>query len=161
MTTKSTLIEQFDSAYDQSAWFVSALDAVKEISAEEAAWKPEEDIHSVAELVVHLNFWNERWLRRFRGEEVGSAEMEVAETFLINAADWNKTLERFVGIMNEWRSLLTEADDEKFSELVSVKIPDEWASPIAQMNIHNAYHVGQIVLIRKLHGSWDANLGVS
>ena len=160
MSSKSILNEQFEAAYDQSAWFVSALDSVKEISAEEAMWKPEEDIHSVFEIVVHLNFWNERWLRRFKGEEVGGAEMEIAQTFEANEQTWNATLDKFIAIMSEWKSLLQNADDSKFGEMVSAKIPDEWASPIAQMNIHNAYHIGQIIVVRKLHGSWDSSLGV-
>ena len=36
-----------------------------------------------------------------------------------------------------------------------------WFSPLAQQNIHNAYHIGQIVLLRKLQGSWDRTKGVS
>ena len=32
---------------------------------------------------------------------------------------------------------------------------------LAHQNIHNAYHIGQIVLLRKLQGSWDSSQGVS
>ena len=161
MSLKSILNEQFDACYDQSAWFVSALDAVKEISAEEAIWKPDADVHSVFEIITHINYWNERWLRRFKGEEVGSSDMEIAETFEAGEKAWEAAFEKFKAIMSEWKALLENADDAKFSELVSAKIPDEWASPIAHMNIHNAYHLGQIILVRKLHGSWDSSLGVS
>ena len=161
MSTKSILNEQFEACYDQSAWFVSALDAVKDISAEEAVWKPEADVHSVFQIITHLNYWNERWLRRFKGIEVGGSDVEIAETFADDEANWDEAFERFKAIMSEWKGLLENADDAKFSELVSAKIPDEWASPIAHMNIHNAYHIGQIILVRKLHGSWDSSLGVS
>ncbi len=35
-----------------------------------------------------------------------------------------------------------------------------WASEIAHIGTHNAYHIGQIVYIRRLQGSWDAEKGV-
>jgi hypothetical protein len=36
----------------------------------------------------------------------------------------------------------------------------EWASNIAHIGAHNAYHTGQIISVRKLQGSWDAAKGV-
>jgi hypothetical protein len=35
-----------------------------------------------------------------------------------------------------------------------------WASEIAHIGTHNAYHVGQIVFVRKLQGSWNPEKGV-
>lgn len=161
MSEKSILIEQFDACYNESAWFVCAKSAVEGLTAEEAFWKPSAEIHSAYELLVHLNYWNERWLRRFKGEEVSGSEIEIAETFEIEAKDWQAVSDKFISIMSEWKTLLKNADEAKFGEAVSAKIPDNWVSPIAQMNIHNAYHIGQIVVVRKLRGSWDSKQGVS
>ena len=161
MTTKQILLEQFNACYSESAWFASAKSALENLTAEEVFWKPSDAIHSVWEILAHLNFWNERWLHRFKGEEVGSAGMEIAETFVVEAKDWETTLDKFNSIMSEWKNLLKNANEAKFGEHVSAKIQDEWAAPIAQMNIHNAYHIGQLVLVRKLKGSWDASRGVS
>ena len=35
-----------------------------------------------------------------------------------------------------------------------------WADELAHIGTHNAYHTGQIVLIRKLQGTWDPGKGV-
>jgi hypothetical protein len=35
-----------------------------------------------------------------------------------------------------------------------------WASEIAHIGTHNAYHIGQIVFVRKEQGSWDPEKGV-
>ena len=35
-----------------------------------------------------------------------------------------------------------------------------WASTIAHIGAHNAYHVGQIIYIRKQQGWWDPEKGV-
>jgi hypothetical protein len=42
-----------------------------------------------------------------------------------------------------------------------IQYDSPWWSPLAQQNIHNAYHIGQIVLLRKLQGAWDSSKGVS
>jgi uncharacterized damage-inducible protein DinB len=34
------------------------------------------------------------------------------------------------------------------------------ANTIAHISAHNAYHTGQIIIIRKLQGSWDPAKGV-
>lgn len=152
MDAKSILTEQFDACYNQSAWFASAKSALENLSADEAFWKPSHEIHSVAEIINHLNFYNQKHLRRFKGEDVKRTETEIAETFLYEIADWNKILSEFTEIMSEWKNLLESADDEKLSEFSSI---------IAHINIHNAYHIGQIVIVRKSHGNWKSEQGVS
>jgi hypothetical protein len=37
----------------------------------------------------------------------------------------------------------------------------EWFEVLSQIALHNAYHIGQIVHLRKQHGIWDSNQGVS
>lgn len=161
MDAKAILTEQFDACFDQSAWFASAKSALENLSADEAFWKPSHEIHSVAEIINHLNFYNQKHLRRFKGEDVKRTETEIAETFLYEIADWNKLLSEFTEIMSEWKNLLETVDDAKLSEKISSKSEHEWSLPIAHMNIHNAYHIGQIVVVRKLHGNWNSEQGVS
>ena len=50
---------------------------------------------------------------------------------------------------------------DEFDECVSAENKASWATLISRINIHNAHHGGQIVLMRKLQGSWDASKGVS
>jgi len=63
--------------------------------------------------------------------------------------------------MTEWRSLIEQAAESKFSEPVPTKPERIWADLIADVNAHNAYHGGQILLLRKLQGSWNPEQGVS
>jgi hypothetical protein len=35
-----------------------------------------------------------------------------------------------------------------------------WAPTIANIATHNAYHIGEIVMVRKEQGVWDASKGV-
>lgn len=63
--------------------------------------------------------------------------------------------------MSEWRTLLEAAGDEKFVQAVSATNQSKWSSLLAHLGAHNAHHGGQIVVIRKMQGSWDAGKGVS
>ncbi len=63
--------------------------------------------------------------------------------------------------MSEWRNALETADESKFSQTVSAENESPWAEVVGLINTHNSHHGGQIVILRKLQGSWDASKGVS
>ncbi len=145
------LLEQFNACFNQSAWFASAKSALENLSAEDASWKPSNEIHSVCEIITHLNFYNNKHLRRFKGFEIINNTQEIAETY--SNEDWQNALDEFNLIMFEWKTLIESATEAKLAE-------NDWSSIIAHINIHNAYHIGQIIIIRKLQNSWTAKQGV-
>ncbi len=158
---KDLLLEQLTACYDEDTWFVSVKNAVAGLSGEQAAWKPDGADNSIWEEVNHLIFWNERWLRRYRGELTYPEDIENTGTFKSDETDWQKTLENLYAVMDQWRETLNEIIDETLASPVNDQYQAPWRSPLAQQNIHNAYHIGQIVLLRKLQGSWDSSKGVS
>ena len=165
MTAKEILLEQFTACYDENGWFVAVKNALRNLTAEQAAWKPENSDNSIWETLAHLNFYNEAYLKRFQGIEYVYPTDDNSETF--SSADaateeaWRAEAERFDSVMVEWRNLLRDAGEAKFDEAVSATNKASWASLIAHVNAHNAHHGGQIVLLRKLQKSWDASKGVS
>jgi len=175
MTAKEILLEQLNVAYDENGWFVALRNAVKKLSAEQAAWKPDGLDNSIWGILAHLNFYNERYLRRFQGEAVPASTLENVETFSprenretfaegageATENAWRAEVERFDAIMGEWRSLIQSADEEKLAQTVSAENPSPWWEVVTNLNAHNAHHGGQIVVIRKLQGSWDSSKGVS
>ena len=165
MTTKETLLEQFTACYDENGWFVALKNAVKNLTAEQAVWKPENLDNSIWEILSHLIFYNEAYLKRFKGMTVDYSGIENSETFsgaeTVSEGAWQAEIEKFDSIMTEWRSLLEAADESKFGETVSATNSSAWSSLIAHVNAHNAHHGGQIVVLRKLQGSWNAKEGVS
>lgn len=152
MSAKSILNEQFDACFDQSAWFASAKSALENLSNEDAVWKPNDEIHSVCEIISHLNFYNHKCLQRFNGVKIPKDSVEIAETY--SNEDWQNVLNRFNSIMSDWKTLFENTDDAKLEE-------GDISPMLAHFNIHNAYHIGQIVIVRKLRGNWNAKQGVS
>jgi uncharacterized damage-inducible protein DinB len=165
MTKKETLLEQVTACYDENGWFVALKNAVKDLTAEQANWRTENLDNSIWEILTHLNFYNEAYLKRFKGIDYVCPTSENSETF--SSADattedaWRAEVEIFDSIMTEWRSLLEAADENKFNEAVSVTNKSLWSSLLAHVNVHNVYHGGQIVLLRKLQGSRDTKQSVS
>lgn len=173
MTTKEILLEQLTVGFDQNGWFVALKNAVKNLSAEQASWKPENLDNSIWGTLAHLNFYNERYLRRFQGEALPPVSLENSETFSTrenrktfaggeeaSENEWQSEIERFDRIMSDWRKQIEDASEDKLAQPVSAENQSPWWEVIANINAHNAHHGGQIVVIRKLQGSWDASKGV-
>jgi uncharacterized damage-inducible protein DinB len=165
MTIKEILLEQFTACYDENGWFVALKNALKNLTAEQAIWKPENSDNSIWEILSHLNFYNEGYLKRFKGIDYVYPTNDNDETFssaeTATEEAWQAEVERFDSVMSEWRNLLETAGETKFDKAVSATNKALWSSLIAHINVHNSHHGGQIVLLRKLQGSWDASKGVS
>lgn len=65
MRAKEILLEQFTACYEENGWFATLENALHGLSAEDALWKKGGVDHSIWELVEHLRYQNERWLKRF------------------------------------------------------------------------------------------------
>ena len=163
MKIKGLLLEQFSTCFDQNGWFVSVSNAIEGLNAERAAWKPNGTENSIWESLGHLTFYNFAYLERFKGVNFEYPTDNNDETFVAGSSDedWKRDVERFNALMNEWRDLIERANESKFSEPVSQTNKATWATLISNVNAHNAYHAGQILLIRKLQGSWNRSKGVS
>jgi uncharacterized damage-inducible protein DinB len=151
-TLKSILLEQLRSTHNNSDWFVCANVAVAGLTPEQANWTDGKGIHSVGQLANHLAFWNEQQLAKLTGTAPAKYSGNNDETFnSFDSKSWNETLKRLDTVLTELEKLVESADEGKLRAI---------APGIAHVNTHNAYHIGQIVFVRKEQGSWDASKGV-
>ncbi|MEJ7622450.1 MAG: DinB family protein [Pyrinomonadaceae bacterium] len=160
---KELLIDQFNKCYDENGWFVAIRNAVDGMTAAEAAWKPVGADNSVWQTLSHLTFYNFAYVERFKGVDYCYETDDNDATFTAGGTDeeWAAEIERFDLVMTEFRSLIEFADEAKFDQPVSMEKQTKWAILIGEINAHNAYHAGQILMLRKLQGSWDRAKGVS
>ncbi|PYS99393.1 MAG: DinB family protein [Acidobacteria bacterium] len=160
--TKELLLGQFTTCFDENGWFVATKNAITGVTAEQAAWKFDGADNSIHEIINHLNFYNYAYLQRFKGIDFEYSTNDNDETFDHGeAATWEEEAARFDSIMNEWREEIEKANKMKFDEIAPPRNEISWADLIGNINTHNAHHGGQIVLLRKLQGSWDQQKGVS
>ncbi len=152
-TLRSVLLEQLRTTHNEKDWFVPINVAVEGMTAEQANWKDgSSGNHSVGQLTYHLLFWNGRELAKFRGEPEVKFSGNNEETFNnFDSKKWADTTKQLDQVMTQLEKLVESADDNKLAT---------WASEIAHIGTHNAYHVGQIIFVRKLQGSWNPEKGV-
>jgi hypothetical protein len=151
-TLRSVLLDQLKSTHTEKDWFVTTNVAVEGLTAERANWTDGKGNHSIGQLAYHLLFWNTQLLAKFKGETPPKYSGKNDDTFYnFDAKQWNDTVQQLDKVMT---------DLEKFVETADDKTIEKNAPLIARVGTHNAYHVGQIIYIRRLQGSWNPEKGV-
>jgi hypothetical protein len=99
-----------------------------------------------------LWYWDARQLQQFKGEKLDPYDGNNNETFdNFTASQWDDLVKKLNQVLADWESAVQSADDATLAKNASL---------IAVIGAHNAYHVGQILYVRKLHGVWDPAKGV-
>ncbi len=151
-TLRSLLLHELHTTHNQAEWFVPINVAVDGLTAEQASWQPPAGGHSAGQLTYHLLFWNRRSLVKFQGGTNDKFAGDNEQTFeKFDAKQWSDTVKQLDQVMTDLEKLVESADDQKLAQM---------APTIANICTHNAYHVGQIVYVRKLQGSWNPEKGV-
>lgn len=148
-TLKSILLMQLRETHNQKNWFVSAKEATAELTPEQAAWSDGKN-HSVGQLVSHLVFWNSVNLAAFKGEHP-KEPADNNDTFKFDPKQWDATVKQLENVMTDLEHFVESADDETLAKI---------APSVARISMHNAYHIGEIIAVRKEHGMWNPDLGV-
>ena len=151
-TLKSILLAQLRSTHNKAEWFVPVNTAVEGLTADQANWTDGKGNHSVGQLANHILYWDRRELEKFKGEPLEKYDGNNDETYTsFDSKKWDETVKQLDQVMTEWEQSVESADE--------VKLKD-WYSEIAHVGTHNAYHIGQIVFVRKEQGSWNPDKGV-
>jgi len=146
-TLKGVLLEQLRTTHNAQDWFASGNTAIAGITAEQARWSDGKGNHSVGQLTYHLVFWNKRALMRFKGEKPAQFSGNNDETFNnFTAEQWADLVKQFDQVMTEWEKAVEAADDATVAKNASL---------IAHVGAHNAYHIGELILLRRILGAWD------
>ena len=151
-TLKSILLAQFHTTHDVKDWFVLANIAVEGLTPEQAKWTDGSGNHSVGQLANHLIYWDLQQLRQFKNLPQPAFNGNNDETFnSFDSKNWKVTVQRLDSVLTAIEKAVEETDDAKLQS---------WYSTLAHINTHNAYHIGQMIFVRKLQGAWDPEKGV-
>lgn len=140
----------FENLYSGSPWIdVTIKDTLATISAKDAAAHPLDKCNSIWQIVNHLISWRLNVLKRVNGEIISTPNNNYfKEVTDISDAAWKETLKKL------------EESQEKWLEFLKILKPDDFSNvyPNNQMDYyehihgiiqHDAYHLGQIVLLAK------------
>ena len=151
-TLKTLLLEELISTHNKKDWFVDGNTAIAGLTAEQANWKDGSGNHSVGQLAYHLVFWNQQELAKFKGGTPAKYSGNNDDTFnKFDSKQWATVVRQLDQVMTDWEKAVEAAADNK----IAAK-----ASDTSHIATHNAYHIDQIVFVRKRQGSWDPEKGV-
>jgi len=118
------------------------------LTGEQACRSVEGLPHSIAGLLGHMVFWQERRLGWAQGVEQPDWD-EAANFPAIAPENWPALVERFLGGFALLCALATPENSAR--ELYRGR---SVGFMLASQSCHNAYHLGQIVAARRLLGLW-------
>jgi len=136
---------------------------LEDLSDAEAMRRVEGAPHSVAEIVAHMAFWQEWFLSRARGVAAPMVAPAAAGWPAAPSGSWGETRERFLSGAREAVSLGSRAEAAarrlspaiEFPPLAHYTVNDA----LTHVAIHNAHHLGQVVVLRQLLGRWPPPSG--
>jgi uncharacterized damage-inducible protein DinB len=119
--------------------------------------------HSVAEIVAHMVFWQEWFCERCDGAPTPMPRSAAEGWPDVPSGSWPDLEQRFLAGLERAASIglpETRLDQPispaiEFPPLAHYSIRDA----LTHMAQHNAHHLGQIVLLRQLLGSWPPPSG--
>jgi len=153
MQTNKFLSSLNAQCYNEEGWFIPLKQALKDVSDKEFDFKPDKRLHSIRELVNHILFWNERWLMRMKGKEPASFNKSNELTFKDSTKSLTKKqlTNRLLKNFNEWEKELSKCKEEKMNRILfkGTEYSAKWSEFISSMILHNAYHLGQIMILKK------------
>ena len=148
------LLKLIDEAYEKRAWQGTNLrGALRGITAQEAAWRPESDRHNIWEIMVHAAYWKYIVRRRLLGEKKGSFPLKgsnwIKRPIVMSENAWHEDI-RLLDEMH--RSMCKAIAQIKPSDLNRRPVVSKFtnASIISGIACHDIYHTGQIQLIKRL-----------
>ncbi|MCJ8013119.1 DinB family protein [Paenibacillus sp. KQZ6P-2] len=151
MSIRNLLLQNWDYCMGKEDWYPPLQDALKDVTPEQAVWKPEEGAaNSIWENVQHLLYYKERLLGRLQGLPADSNGVSNDDTFRISddsGEGWEQAKSRLIQAHVSLRSELERLPEEELESN-----PQRFMSLIT----HDAYHTGQIIFLRKLQGCWPA-----
>jgi DinB superfamily len=152
VTLRDVLLAELKSTHNSEEWFVPVDVAVKDLTPEQAAWRDAKGNHSVGQLVYHLWYWDPRSLQSLRGEKLEKSSGNNDDTFNnYDPKKWTETVRQLDDVMKGLEDWVAHAPEAKLAQN---------AQDFTHISTHNAYHIGEMVLVRKEQGSWNPANGV-
>jgi uncharacterized damage-inducible protein DinB len=132
--------------------FAKPQHILADIPADLATTIPTGAVHSIAAHVAHMAWWQRQALHHIhtRAEQWQRIEGEEFPA-VVPLSDWETIRRDFFQSLETFRAL---CDDEATLERGYVSGKSTVAYVLLDHALHNAYHLGQIVLLRRLLGIW-------
>jgi hypothetical protein len=149
MKTQELVLTLFDEAYKKKTWHGPNLrQAIRGVSAKQAAWRPGAGRHNIWEETVHAAYWKYAVRRRIEGGKRGAFALKGSNFFSrpekgsVSETAWRADKEL---LEREHRALRTAIE-----KVLDTARGAKFLRQIYGVALHDVYHAGQIRLLRRL-----------
>lgn len=126
------------------------METLKNISSEQASKRISDGRNTIWEILDHVIQWRMNVLGRVKGEVITSPGhnyfLPVKDT---SPAAWKKTIAQLKATQNDWISFLKKCDEKELEKKYEEN-QMTYYEHIHGILQHDAYHLGQVVLLSKL-----------
>jgi uncharacterized damage-inducible protein DinB len=156
-TPLDLLLRLIDQAFDKQSWHGPNLrGSIRGVSAAIAAWRPADERHSIAEIVVHAAYWKYIVRRRLLGEKRGSFPMAgsnwIPRPPLLSEEAWRADIALLEEVHATLRAAIAALDTGDLEHKpAGSKVSN--LQLIMGIAAHDVYHAGQIQLLKRLAGA--------
>jgi len=136
--------------YNGNPWIDTTIAAtLKQLTAKQAAVKIGE-LNSIWQIVNHMIMWRTALIARVMDKPISHPDNNYIEEIKdTSAATWKQTIKRFERSQKDITSFLGSSEDELLDK-VSPSSGYSYFELVMSIVIHDSYHLGQIVLIKKM-----------
>ncbi len=150
MQETDRIIKLFEDLYDGSPWIdVTLIGTLENVTAEQASWRVLPNRNTIWEIVNHLISWRLNVLQRVQGKVLITPDNNyIAVIEDVSPAAWADTLQQLKGSQQQWVDFLKTFREDDF-EKIYPNNSMTYYEHIHGIIQHDAYHLGQIVILAK------------
>ena len=148
------LADQLERGFRGGAWHGPAVaEALDGVDAAAAAELPSPRAHSIWQIAHHIGVWIDVARRRIEGEPIDQVPVEVDWPAALGSseADWKAEVETLEEAHRRLHAAVKGLDDSRLDDPVGGSDPTVRGMLCGVLQ-HNAYHAGQIVMLKKVEG---------
>ncbi|XEC94085.1 DinB family protein [Paenibacillus tarimensis] len=153
LSRQEILLFSMDFAFQKEGWNPPLTKALEELDEAKANWRPEPEANTIREIVTHLIFYKEQLLQRLQGLEPSEPSSNDVTFNSSGEQTWEQTVARLIKVHQDIQCYLKDLQDEDLDRPMP-HIPI--GGQVLTLAMHDTYHTGQIILLRKLQGSWPS-----
>lgn len=144
---RELFVRILNASYEKKGWHGPTLrGALRGLTANQAFWRPAHGRHSIWDFVLHCAYWKYAVWRKLTGSRRGSFARKGSNWFeppLPTERAWRDDVQ----LLADAHRMLCEAVED-----APLKIIRDKARVIYGVAAHDAYHTGQIQMLKKLYG---------
>lgn len=150
MKETERIIKLFEDLYEGSPWIgVNIIGTLENLTAKQAAKTVLAGRNSIWEITNHIISWRFNVLQRVQGKIMVTPDhnyfLPIKDT---SESDWTNTLNQLKDSQRQWINFMNTFKENDFSKVY--RNDSTYYEQIHGLIQHDAYHLGQIILLAKL-----------